>query len=77
MDLLWIIENPWSENLRNEHLRGNLQIECPNEIPILQFICQCRAPRPRFGAGGAAGAGAFPGRRTAGEIIKFWFVNKK
>ena len=40
MDLLWIIENQWSENPRNVHLRGNLQIECPNEIQILQFICQ-------------------------------------
>ena len=40
MDLLWIIENQWSENPRNEHLRENLQIEWPNEIQILKFICQ-------------------------------------
>ena len=27
MDLLWIIENQISENPRNEHLKGNLQID--------------------------------------------------
>ena len=37
MDLLWIIENQWSENPQNEHIRGNLQIECPNEIQIFNL----------------------------------------
>ena len=40
MDLLWIIENQISENPRNEHLDGNLQIDQTNGIQILQFICQ-------------------------------------
>ena len=43
MDLLWIIENQISENPRNEHLKGNLQIDPPYEIQILQFICQWKA----------------------------------
>ena len=32
MDLLWIIKNQISENLQNEHLRGNLQIDWSKEI---------------------------------------------
>ena len=43
MDLLWIIENQISENLWNEHLRGNHQIDRSNEIQILQFIYQWKA----------------------------------
>ena len=40
MDLLWIIENQISKNLRNEHLIGILQIDQLNKIQILQFIYQ-------------------------------------
>ena len=47
MDLLWIIENQWSENPRNWHLRGNLQIECPNKIQILKFLYQWKAKNQR------------------------------
>ena len=47
MDLLWIIENQISENLRNEHLKGNLQIYRLNEIQILKFICQWKAKNQR------------------------------
>ena len=43
MDLLWIIENQISENPRNKHLRGNLQIDQSNEIRILQLIYQFKA----------------------------------
>ena len=47
MDLLWIIENQISENPRNEHLRGNLQIDQSNEIQISQFICQWKSKNQR------------------------------
>ena len=40
MALLWIIENQRSENPRNEHLTGNLQIDWTNDIQILKFIYQ-------------------------------------
>ena len=43
LDLLWIIENQISENPRNEHLSGNLQIDRTSEIQILQFICHLKA----------------------------------
>ena len=38
MDLLWIIENQISENPRNEHLRGNLQIDWTNESKETKMI---------------------------------------
>ena len=43
MDSLSIFEQRISENPQNEHLRGNLQIDQPNEIQILKFICQWKA----------------------------------
>ena len=48
MDLLWIIENKRSENPRNEHLRGNLQIHQSNDIQILQFIYQWKAKNQKI-----------------------------
>ena len=48
MDLLWIIENQLSENPRNEHLRGNLQIDQSDEIQILKFISQWKAKNQRI-----------------------------
>ena len=47
MDLILIIENQISENPRNEHVGGNLQIDQSNEIQILQFICQWKAKNQR------------------------------
>ena len=47
MDLLWIIQYQILENPRNEHLRGNLQIDQPNEIQIFQFICQWKPKNQR------------------------------
>ena len=61
MDLLWIIENQISENPRNEHLKGNLQIDWSNEIQILQFICQWKSYEPE------------ESKET--KMIEFFFVN--
>ena len=47
MDLLWIIENQILENPRNEHLRGNLEIDQSNEIQILKFIYKWKAKNQR------------------------------
>ena len=48
MDLLSIIENQRSENPRNKHLRGNLQIDWSNDIQILKFIYQWKAKNHRI-----------------------------
>ena len=47
MDLLWIIDNQISKNPRNEHLKGNLQIDSSNELQILQFKYQWKAKNQR------------------------------
>ena len=37
LDLLWFIENQWSEKSRNEHLGVNHEIDYPNDIQIKKF----------------------------------------
>ena len=32
IDLLWIIKHQRSKNPQNEHVKGNLQIDWPNDI---------------------------------------------